>query len=51
MIWYTSMSMSSTSHSSSSWQEMDECGPEKVVQVYDPDTKMKEVLVIDNNGR
>jgi glutamate dehydrogenase (NAD(P)+) len=44
------MSMSSTSHSSSSWQEMDEWGPEKVVQVYDPDTGMKGVLVIDNTA-
>jgi len=41
------MLMSSTSHSSS-WQEIDEGGPEKVLQVYDPDTKMKGVLVIDN---
>jgi glutamate dehydrogenase (NAD(P)+) len=43
------MLMSSTSHSSS-WQEIDEWGPEKVLQVYDPDTKMKGVLVIDNTA-
>jgi glutamate dehydrogenase (NAD(P)+) len=29
---------------------MDEWGPEKVLQVYDPDTGMKGVLVIDNKG-
>jgi glutamate dehydrogenase (NAD(P)+) len=32
------------------WSEMDEWGPEKVIQVYDPDTGMKGVLVIDNTA-
>ena len=32
------------------WSEMDEWGPEKVIQVYDPGTSMKEVLVIDNTS-
>ena len=32
------------------WSEMDEWGPEKVIQVYDPDTNMKGVLVIDNTS-
>jgi glutamate dehydrogenase (NAD(P)+) len=36
--------------SSSAWEEMDEWGPEKVLQVYDPDTGMKGVLVIDNTS-
>jgi glutamate dehydrogenase (NAD(P)+) len=44
------MSTSSISYSSSPWQEMDEWGPEKVLQVYDPDTGMKGVLVIDNTA-
>lgn len=44
------MSTSSTSYSSSPWQEMDEWGPEKILQVYDPDTGMKGVLVIDNTA-
>src|ERR671929_1874601 len=44
------MSTSSISYSSSPWQEMDEWGPEKVLQVYDPDTGMKGVLVIDNTS-
>jgi glutamate dehydrogenase (NAD(P)+) len=35
---------------SSAWEEMDEWGPEKVLQVYDPDTGMKGVLVIDNTS-
>ena len=35
---------------SSAWEEMDEWGPEKVLQVYDPDTGMKGVLVIDNTA-
>ena len=30
------------------WEETDQWGPEKVLQVYDPDTGMKGVLVIDN---
>jgi glutamate dehydrogenase (NAD(P)+) len=30
--------------------EMDEWGPEKILQVYDPDTGMKGVLVIDNTS-
>ncbi len=30
--------------SSSAWEEIDEWGPEKVLQVYDPDTGMKGVL-------
>ena len=30
------------------WVDIDEWGPEKVLQVYDPDTGMKGVLVIDN---
>ena len=48
------------SHSSSStpsldgkpyaWSERDEWGPEKVLQVYDPDTGMEGVLVIDNTS-
>ncbi len=38
------------SDSSSAWEEMDEWGPEKVLQVYDPDTGMKGVLVIDNTS-
>ena len=29
---------------------MDEWGPEKVLQVYDPDTGMKGILVIDNTS-
>ncbi|MGA7899854.1 MAG: Glu/Leu/Phe/Val dehydrogenase [Nitrososphaeraceae archaeon] len=32
------------------WEETDEWGPEKVLQVYDPDTGMKGVLVIDNTS-
>ena len=32
----------------SAWGEIDEWGPEKVLQVYDPDTGMKGVLVIEN---
>jgi len=32
------------------WEETDEWGPEKVLQVYDPDTSMKGVLVIDNTS-
>jgi len=32
------------------WEESDEWGPEKVLQVYDPDTGMKGVLVIDNTS-
>jgi len=31
--------------------EVDEFGPEKVIQVYDPKTKMKGFLVIDNSNR
>ena len=38
------------SSSSSTWEEMDEWGPEKVLQVYDPDTGMKGILVIDNTS-
>jgi glutamate dehydrogenase (NAD(P)+) len=34
----------------SAWEELDEWGPEKVLQVYDPDTGMKGVLVIDNTS-
>ncbi len=34
----------------SAWEEIDEWGPEKVLQVYDPDTGMKGVLVIDNTS-
>jgi glutamate dehydrogenase (NAD(P)+) len=33
------------------WKEIDEWGPEKVLQVYDPDTGMKGVLVIDNTSK
>jgi glutamate dehydrogenase (NAD(P)+) len=44
------MSTFSSSYSSSPWQEMDEWGPEKVLQVYDPDTGMKGVLVVDNTA-
>jgi hypothetical protein len=29
---------------------MDEWGPKKVLQVYDPDTGMKGILVIDNTS-
>ncbi len=32
------------------WSEIDEWGPEKVLQVYDPDTGMKGALVIDNTS-
>ena len=32
------------------WEETDQWGPEKVLQVYDPDTGMKGVLVIDNTS-
>lgn len=32
------------------WSERDEWGPEKVLQVYDPDTGMEGVLVIDNTS-
>jgi glutamate dehydrogenase (NAD(P)+) len=32
------------------WPQVDEWGPEKVLQVYDPDTGMKGVLVIDNTS-
>ena len=35
----------------SPWEEIDEWGPEKVLQVYDPDTGMKGVLVIDNTSK
>ena len=44
------MSTSSSSYFSSPWQEMDEWGPEKVLKVYDPDTGMKGVLVVDNTA-
>ena len=33
------------------WEEIDEWGHEKVLQVYDPDTGMKGVLVIDNTSK
>jgi len=36
--------------SGSGWSEIDEWGPEKVLQVYDPDTGMQGVLVIDNTS-
>ena len=39
-----------SSGESHGWSEMDEWGPEKVLQVYDPDTGMKGVLVIDNTS-
>ena len=45
-----SLLTSMLSPSSSAWDEMDEWGPEKVLQVYDPDTGMKGVLVIDNTS-
>jgi glutamate dehydrogenase (NAD(P)+) len=32
------------------WDDIDEWGPEKTLQVYDPDTSMKGVLVIDNTS-
>ncbi|HVP23055.1 MAG TPA: Glu/Leu/Phe/Val dehydrogenase [Conexivisphaerales archaeon] len=32
------------------WSMADEWGPEKVIQVYDPDTGMQGVLVIDNTA-
>jgi glutamate dehydrogenase (NAD(P)+) len=41
---------SSFSTQSSIWSEMDEWGPEKVLQVYDPDSNMKGILVIDNTS-
>jgi glutamate dehydrogenase (NAD(P)+) len=41
-------SSSNSLSSASAWEEIDEWGPEKVLQVYDPDTGMKGVLVIDN---
>jgi glutamate dehydrogenase (NAD(P)+) len=34
----------------SAWEEIDEWGPEKILQVYDPDTCMRGVLVIDNTS-
>ena len=34
----------------SAWEEIDEWGPEKVLQVFDPYTGMKGVLVIDNTS-
>src|ERR1051325_2803266 len=34
----------------SGWSEIDEWGPEKILQVYDPDTGMKGILVIDNTS-
>ena len=43
-------SLTSMRSPSSAWEEMDEWGPEKVLQVYDPDTGMKGVLVIDNTA-
>jgi glutamate dehydrogenase (NAD(P)+) len=41
---------SSSNTSNNNWPTMDEWGPEKVLQVYDPDTGMKGVLVIDNTS-
>jgi glutamate dehydrogenase (NAD(P)+) len=41
---------SSFSSPSSAWEAMDEWGPEKVLHVYDPDTGMKGILVIDNTS-
>src|ERR671913_2568857 len=41
---------SSNTHHHHNWTETDEWGPEKVLQVYDPDTEMKGVLVIDNTS-
>ncbi len=35
----------------SAWEEIDEWGPEKILQVYDPGTGMKGVLVIDNTSK
>ncbi len=35
----------------STWEEINEWGPEKVFQVYDPETGMKGFLVIDNTLR
>ena len=46
----SSLTSKRASSSSSAWEEMDEWGPEKVLQVYDPDTGMKGVLVIDNTS-
>jgi glutamate dehydrogenase (NAD(P)+) len=43
-------SLTSMRSPSSAWEEMDEWGPEKVLQVYDPDTGMKGVLMIDNTA-
>lgn len=45
-----SPSQQSSNRKYNSWPEMDEWGPEKVLQVYDPDTGMKGVLVIDNTS-
>ncbi len=45
-----SPSQPSSNRKYNSWPEMDEWGPEKVLQVYDPDTGMKGVLVIDNTS-
>lgn len=44
------LQQNSTAVESYKWSEMDEWGPEKVLQVYDPDTGMKGVLVIDNTA-
>src|SRR6476619_99880 len=46
----SSIKSSSFNTHSQSWPELDEWGPEKVLQVYDPDTGMKGVLVIDNTS-
>lgn len=46
----TTHSEISFSSSASPWDELDEWGPEKVLQVYDPDTGMKGILVIDNTS-
>ena len=50
MTYPPTTTLSSPTSSSSAWEEMDEWGPEKVLQVYDPDTGMKGVLVIDNTA-
>ncbi len=44
------LQQNSTAVESYKWSEMDEWGPEKVLQVYDPDTGMKGVLFIDNTA-
>lgn len=46
----TSSDIQASDSKYSGWSEMDQWGPEKVLQVYDPDTGMRGVLVIDNTS-